>query len=553
MDKRTDIWAFGVVLYEMLASKQLFHGETVSDILAAVLKEEPNLDQSPQKVHRLLRRRLDKDPKNRLRDIGDWALLLEDPPMEASRSPRPVPGIAVVGGVCMVAALIVSGVLLYRATRPADGAIIAALQNTGVLYRVASNGGTPVPVTKLNAGERTQRWPEVLPGSHAALFVSSSTTQSYDAAAIEVVSLKTGERKTLERGGTSPHFLTTSDGAALLVFLRSNTLFAAPFDPGRLTLTGPPSPLLAGIGSNERAGPRRILRLPHGGHQSGWSIFWLDNAGKTQPLHERRGIFSTPRFSPDGKRLAFLANNGQGEDIWVEDLDRDTASRLTFFAGNNGVPVWTPDGKNIVFASTNPAAPGLYWIHADGSGEAQRLTDGTLQERPYSFSPNGKRLAFSQRGNGESYDIFTAPVEGDAAQPRLGKAELFLGTPFNEGSPAFSPDGSWMAYSSLESGTNEVYVRFRQLDLQGTTFRTCRIWVSRLCPVKSRTRKLSRSSSRLVAKRLPTLARLDCQRDSGVINLHTGNYPKDGFAGTSHRSLVYHRQFRNDIHDAAPP
>ena len=99
-------------------------------------------------------------------------------------------------------------------------------------------------------------------------------------------------------------------------------------------------------------------------------------------------------------------SNGQGGDIWVKDLDRDTPSRLSFLPGFNYWPVWTPDGKNIVFQSSNPAAPGLYWIRSDGSGEAQRLTDGKPPGYPYSFSPDGKRLAFNQAGNGGSQDHF---------------------------------------------------------------------------------------------------------------------------------------------------
>jgi serine/threonine-protein kinase len=182
----------------------------------------------------------------------------------------------------------------------------------------------------------------------------------------------------------------------------------------------------------------------------------VDSTGKTEPLHGPIGQYLTPRFSPDGKRLAFSLAN----DIWVKDLDRDTLSRLSFLAGTNRWPVWTPDGKNIVFQSTNPAAPGLYWIRPDGSREAQRLTEGKHQENPYSISPDGKRLAFHQDGgNSGSQDIFTAPIEGDPGHPRLGKAELFLGTPFLESYPAFSPDGRWLAYDSNESGNFEVYVR----------------------------------------------------------------------------------------------
>ena len=95
-------------------------------------------------------------------------------------------------------------------------------------------------------------------------------------------------------------------------------------------------------------------------------------------------------------------SSGKGADIWVKDLDRDTPSRLSFLPGTSDNPVWTPDGKSIVFRSTNPAAPGLYAIHSDGSGEAKRLTEGKPFEFPYSFSPDGKRLVIHQSGNGGS-------------------------------------------------------------------------------------------------------------------------------------------------------
>ena len=97
--------------------------------------------------------------------------------------------------------------------------------------------------------------------------------------------------------------------------------------------------------------------------------------------------------------------NGKGQDIWVKDLDRDTPSRLSFSPGQNTNPVWTPDGKSIVFRSLNPVAPGLYAIRSDGSGEAKRLTEDKAGELPSSFSPDGKRLAISQTGNGGTGDI----------------------------------------------------------------------------------------------------------------------------------------------------
>ncbi len=328
-------------------------------------------------------------------------------------------------------------------------------------------------MTKLNSGEITHRWPQVLSGSQAVLFTASThTVRSYDDANIDVLSLKTGEQKTVQRGGFSARFLATSAGTQFghLIYLHESTLFAAPFDSGRLATTGSPTPILEDVSSTTGGGgdfafaqSGAFVYLSGKGQTSGWSISWVDHSGKTQPLYAPPGLYYTPRFSPDGKRLAVSIGNGQSDDIWVKDLDRDAPSKLSFLTGQNRWPVWTSDGKNIVFQSTDPASPGLYWIRSDGSGEAQRLTDGKLDQRPYSFSPDGKRLAFQQTGINGSPDIFTAPVESDPARGalgvRLGKAELFLGTPFIEHTPAFLPDGQWLAYQSNESGTYEVYVR----------------------------------------------------------------------------------------------
>jgi hypothetical protein len=172
--------------------------------------------------------------------------------------------------------------------------------------------------------------------------------------------------------------------------LHQSTLFAVPFDLGRLSVTGSPAPVLEDVsaaagGNFAFAQNGTFVYLSGKGTTAGYSISWLDSSGKTEPLHTPPGVYYTPRFSPDGKRLAFSISSGQSSDIWVKDLDRDTPSRLSFLLGQNRSPVWTPDGKYIVFESINPAAPGMYWIRSDGSGEAQRLTEGKPIEYPYSF------------------------------------------------------------------------------------------------------------------------------------------------------------------------
>ena len=592
VDRRADIWSFGVVLYELLTGKRLFEGETVTHTLADVVRAPIDFSVIPEgPVRELVRRCLDRNLKNRLQHIGEARIAIEN----VGAAPAPVAAKAgwwpwAAGAFAL--AFLVAGVLLYNATRPAplrpllhvnvevppatplargpiagvsggnllalspdgarlvvslrgadgktrlhtrllhqsqltplagtenahgpffspagdwigffadgklkkiavgggaavtlcdaprgcggswgdDGNIVAALGGTTVLSRVPSAGGTPVPVTKLNAGEATHRWPQVLPGSQAVLFTAATQTGAgYDDANIEVISLQTGERKTLQRGGFFPRYVAGATGSTAnghLVYLRQSTLFAVPFDARRLGVAGAPAPILEDVGSTliaggdfTFAGNGTFIYLAGKVALNVHPISWVESGGKTaQPLHAPPGLYRTPRFSPDGKRLAFAMATPKGSDIWVKDLDRDTTSRLSFLLGANDNPVWTPDGKTIVFRSDNPAARGMYAIRSDGSGEAKRLTEG--RQLPFSFSPDGKRLAINQLGNGGSGDIFTLPVEADSGPGapgiRLGKAELFLGTPFDEFQPAFSPDGRWLAHASNESGTFEVYVR----------------------------------------------------------------------------------------------
>lgn len=351
-----------------------------------------------------------------------------------------------------------------------DGNIVAAFNGgSSGLVRVSSGGGTPMQVTQLRKekGETAHAWPQVLPGSQAVLFTAYGSG-AYDDGEISVFTFKTGERKTLHGGASFGRYLPSGH----LVYLHQNTLWAAPFDLSRLEVTGAPQPVLEEVNSNVSGGgdfdfsqtgtivyvsSKVQISFPY-------SIWWLESTGQTKALHVPPGLYENPRFSPDGKRLAFeLATGSVRADIWVKDLERDTVSRLTNLPGRNDFPVWTPDGKSIVFESWDWAASGIYWIRVDGVGEAQRLTETDLNtfQSPLSFSPDGKRLAYSQdqESSGFRGEIWTALIEGDRDHPRLGKAEAFLRTSFSERDPAFSPDGHWLAYSSNESGKDEVYVR----------------------------------------------------------------------------------------------
>ena len=349
-----------------------------------------------------------------------------------------------------------------------DGTIVAAFNegSTG-LVRVPSGGGVPTTLTQLSKenAEIRHAWPQVLPGSHEVLFTTYHSDPDLEGditdGDVGVVVQKTGERKPVHHGGFLSRYLPSGH----LVYLRQNTLWAVPFDLSRLAVTGIPQPVLEEIngvdfdvsstGTLAYVSSRMELSDPY-------AIWWMDGAGRTTPLHATPGLYENLRFSPDGKRLAFeIATSGSRSDIWVKDLERDTTSRLTRPPGRNNTPLWAPDGESIVFDSNSQPASGLYWVRADGAGEAQRLTDGKgVFQIAGSVSPDGKTLAFNQEdADSGRYRIWTAPIEGDSHHPRLGKAEPFSRNTASEEFPAFSPDGHWLAYSSNESGTEELYVR----------------------------------------------------------------------------------------------
>jgi serine/threonine-protein kinase len=350
-----------------------------------------------------------------------------------------------------------------------DGNIIATLNKEGGLSLVPSGGGLPMPVTELRKGETVHRFPQVLPGAQAVMF-TVYTNESAEDGTIEVLSFKNRERKILVRGGEMGRYVATSNASGHLIYLHQTELLAVPFDLGSLALTGTPQPVLSDVNQYSYRGfdvsKTGMFVYISGDEEPPYAIFWLDSIGTTKSLHAAAGFYSGLRFSPDGLRLAFASGSvpqGQ-EDLWVQDLDRDTSVRLSSLPGTKQSPVWTPDGKYIVFDSDNQPNAGIYWTRADGSSEPQRLAELGSARVPASFSPGGKRLAVFDIGRGFETDIWTASIVGDPDHPRLGKREPFLHTPPGPAElptfamPAFSPDGRWIAYCSGETGESEVYV-----------------------------------------------------------------------------------------------
>jgi Tol biopolymer transport system component len=352
------------------------------------------------------------------------------------------------------------------ATWGEDGTIVFQPENRAgtSLLRVSDGGGKPEPFTTLANGEGSQRWPQLLPGGKAVLF-TTGTPGRFDDGNIVIQPLPVGPRKIVQRGGYYGRVAPSRH----LLYIHGGTLFAAPFDLDRLEIAGRPVPVLEGIDTYSGVGGANfavsdigtLVYLAGQGVGNEAPMVWLDRTGRTVPLRTTPADWGGPRFSPDGTRLAMDimgAAGGVSREVWVYDWMRDTPTRLTFGDSLNVGPIWTPNGRRIVFASGR--AGGLYWQRADGTGDAQRLTESTASQTPGSWHPNGKVLAFTEMNQQTGNDIKILTVEGDEARGwKPGTPTVFLNGPSDEQDPQFSPDGRWIAYYSNESGQPEVYVR----------------------------------------------------------------------------------------------
>jgi Tol biopolymer transport system component len=192
------------------------------------------------------------------------------------------------------------------------------------------------------------------------------------------------------------------------------------------------------------------------------SIQWMGREGEPRPFRAVPRRYRNIRFSPDGQKLAMDVQEGRNLDVWVYEWERDTLSRLTFDPATDQWPVWSPDGRRIAFASdrADKTTLNLYCQQADGTGDAERLTESRNPQWPTSWHPSGKFLAYTEQHPQTSNDIMILPLEGnEASGSRPGKPIAFLNSPAVEGHAAFSPDGRWLAYHSNEGAGSEVYVR----------------------------------------------------------------------------------------------
>jgi eukaryotic-like serine/threonine-protein kinase len=339
-----------------------------------------------------------------------------------------------------------------------DDMIVLAPTQANELHRVPAAGGVPQPLTALDtaAGELAHLWPEVLPGGRAVLF-TIKTADAFDEARIAVLPIGApAPPKTLVVGGTHARYSPSGH----IVYGRAGGLLAVPFDLERLEIRGAPLPVLEGVSMDPRSGVAHfalsasgtLAYVPGGASGGARSLLWVDRRGSAQPVTQTRRAYLYPALSPDGERLAVTIEDAN-QDIWMEDLPRGTLTRLTFDQGEEFGPVWTRDGTRLALASVQAGRdPAVFWMLADGGRPPELLLEGGPARFPSSFSPRDRVLAYTEQKTRDGADIWLLPLD-DPAHPRP-----FLRTPFQESAATFSPDGSWIAYVSNESGRNEVYV-----------------------------------------------------------------------------------------------
>ncbi len=337
---------------------------------------------------------------------------------------------------------------------PGGVIVLSPLTQAG-LMRVSANGGTPVPVTKVDSTQHTShRWPFFLPDGKHFLYLAIHHDPGKSANnTLYYASIDGGENKALLHSQSNAVY-----GSGYLLFARSEQLMAQAFDPSNGTLSGEPQVVAKGVVNDpttwhmDASAAGELLVLASGG-TGDWQLLWMDRGSKQiTTVAEKLSNLQMARISPQGDRIAMQIDTG-ANDIWVLDVARGIKTRLTFGPVSNMFPVWSPDGKWIVYTADRNGRSNLIRKPSDGGGAEEILLTDEQITTATDWSRDGKYI-FYNRGPVGSEEIWALPLEGERKPfllvPRAANSFSVFGR--------LSPDGRWLAYSSAESGTYEIYV-----------------------------------------------------------------------------------------------
>jgi Tol biopolymer transport system component len=350
------------------------------------------------------------------------------------------------------------------------------------LYRVSVAGGEPTLIASVTRGG----WPSFLPDGRRFIYLDMDSANW----SISVASLDSQENTRLLGALSKAVYAPPSDASALegwpsaalakggrpgyLLFVREGTLMAQSFDAKRIELTGEPFPVAEDVQDNRTSGNAAFTVSTNGSlvYRTGSSgsatrLAWFDRQGTQLATLGPPGEYRNPRLSPDGKRVGVDRVVSGNRDVWLLEVERGTASRLTFDPTEDRYPTWSPDGSRIVFDSLRGGAGdrSLYQKASSGTGNEELLL--MAGGSPRDWSPDSRSIVFTQMDRVVN-DLWVLPLDGDPRQAGTGlrqagtearKPVPFLKTPFSEALANLSPDGRWIAYVSDESGRPEVYIQ----------------------------------------------------------------------------------------------
>ena len=360
----------------------------------------------------------------------------------------------ITGGAAITMADAVEGV---GATWGAGGTIVFAPSLASALWQVPASGGTPQPVTRLSNGETSHRWPSMLPDGNTVLF-AAARGPDFTGSRIFVQSIGTGERIGLI-DGTYPRYSPTGH----ILFARNGTLFALPFDVRSLTAKGNAAPIVTDLSMNSTTGAALFTSSSSGtlvyrarGVETGRAMLWVDRTGlEADAAPSERRAFLQPRLSPDGRRIAVTVGESAADrDLWLYDLQRRTMTRLTFEAGEDETAVWNAEGTRIAFSTARTGLPrSIFAMPPDNPAGARQVATTQYITHLGAWAPDGRALVWTDFDPATGGDIRVLQMDGS------GTIRDFVTGPFDQRGPAFSPDGRWIAYTSNETGRDEVYVQ----------------------------------------------------------------------------------------------
>jgi Tol biopolymer transport system component len=354
-----------------------------------------------------------------------------------------------------------------------DDVILFANYDAGnPIQRVSASGGAVSPETRLDAarGETRHWFPFFLPNGRHFLYVAvgSPSASPVTPNGIYVAAIDSNERKLLAPGGSTVRY-----AEGFLFFLREQTLMAQRFDVERLELSGDAVPVAEGVTMGGASGAAGAFSISDSGvlaYQTGpaeaagfagvvTQFAWFDRSGREIGVVGDEARYGDIELAPDGRRVAVSVFDRvrRARDVFVVDAASGLRTRLTFDPADEYSAIWSPDGSRLLFNSRRKGHLDLYEKVSTGAGAETELLTDDRDKYPTDWSRDGQFVLFAVYTLTGRYELWALPLSGDRKPFLLLK--MAGSSSITDQAPAqFSPDGRWIAYVSIESGRNEVYV-----------------------------------------------------------------------------------------------